>query len=326
MHPCVSLIMVPDTRQSALLLCILLNAPALSGPPELDIITGTTISQFVDYDDWKPRPVLMLMDIENCDHAAWEASIWNDPKLIKFIQSQNLDVIWIDPEVETYYAKTLNPSQQPAARFGLTPGSSDFDRAAFDTNDTPESIIEWLSPAINGSSLIKELNHILAHNPDDIEARWKILEEFRRQSMHRYQRALSYQIIYKLIEMNEIWFIYMHQHEGMNESEFRATIIQIIEEYRTLYYLFGEPEEDGKRRFIRNGWQGAIEYAETEVLTFNYGKGVMHRIEAVRFRRTLEERRDNCIATDRDLFILKALTAEGEEWQQLKAQYQPSDH
>ncbi len=313
--------MYPIFQTLALVCVVFADSSAFADPPNLDCLSGITINEFLEDADWDKKQALLLMDSDNADAVAWESSVWNDPVLVEFIESQEINVIWLDPSEEKYYSDYLNQLQQPTVRFGIVPTSPALDRMAIDEHDTPKSIIDWLSPALNGSTLFKELQKTLRSNPDDTEARWKYLNEYRRQPRPSYAQTLGYENLLKLLELNKEWFGYMHNQEGLSEQQFRAILIQVVSEYRIITNLFGEPEDDGKKRFIRSGWKGAIEYAEGEVLTFNYGKGVMHRIRAVRFRRSFEDRCENA-PSDRDLFILHALTAEGEEWQQLVDKYQ----
>jgi hypothetical protein len=293
---------------------------AFATPPNLDSLSGISFNEFIEDQDWDEKRVLLFVDESEPDRQLWEGSVWNDPEMVEFLKEQGVVVIWIDPDEDEHYFNMFKSNDLPCIRYGISKNQNHI-RNGIDPEETTSYMIEWLTPAINHSSYIKELGEKIHLDPNDHGSRWKVLNEYRKQMSYSYARALAYENLLPLLDQNQEWYEYIHANEGMDEQEFLVTLVQIIGEYRTATYLFGEPEDDSKSRFIRSGWKGAIEYTDLDGRSFNWGKGVMHRVRAVRFLREFEIRCDSETATERDLFILKALTAEGEEWEAMIKEY-----
>jgi len=294
---------------------------AIAGPPNLECLDELDFQQASSESPWEARPVLLLIDDANLDPQIWESSVWNSPELNTFLDDQGFVVIWIDPHIDKMYFDGFKVFGHTVVRYWDCNSFQQLIRIGLDDRDTTESVIEWLKPALDGSSLRTELRKELNDDPENQGVRWQLLNEERRCYTSGYTRALMYGLLLSLLDNNQSWFEYIQVHEKIDEQQFRSIIIEVIEEFRAETYLFGEPAMNKHNKSDHKGWNGAIAYTEIDNRILNWGKGAMHRVRAVRFLREFETRSMSDTATDRDKFILHALTAEGDDWETLVQEY-----
>ena len=282
-------------------------------PLPICCLDDTDMRDIIDETAWEHQPVLLILDDAKTQPEDWKSSVWNDPQLCAFMSKNNIRFVWADPDIDNYYFDMMKAHGELVIRYWDARSFMSIQRYGLSRFDTAESTIEWLEAALSGSSLIHEMFEELRANPEDIALRWKTHTELCRQAPRagEWQRGLL-----PLLRDDEGWFVFMQKEFGLDEQSFRSHIVELIAHFRQGSYLF-EPEETTRDSA---GWESAMSYVDNH-RTITWGKGAAHKIDAVRFRRELESQIADGTATDRDRFILNALTAEGEEWQALVEQY-----
>lgn len=303
---------------------ILTTSLVLAEPPNITTLSDLTIDQaFADSNRNNTYGgVVILVDNQYVQSESWGRSAWNDADFSKRLKSQRTPVVYITGKSHPAIYALLSPSSTPAAYFWDN-SEIKSKRFGFSVKDTPERMLEWIKLARRSNSFSKEMIKQLKDSPNDIALRWELMYELNRE---KDETEIRRQFCW-LFEHNELWFQHALKSDDAKsqdvedpEMSFRASLWWFIMAARENLGLFKDmrPEFEGAQ--LRDGWEEAVLFVDHEENHVEHEEDL--RIY-VNFRRTLESKRDNNTATDRDLFILKALTAEGEEARALAEEYQP---
>jgi len=299
-----------------LILCLFIfaNSTALATPPNLACLSNLTKEQALSQSNTQDSIVLFAGDTPETN--AWSTSIWDDPAFAAHLKASNITVVNTTEHPSNYYANPIRPTELPAffyyhqgkittKRSGLPPA----------TEETRADYINWINAAKSAAPLSQHFIAQLKDDPDNFKLRFQLLDEFENES----NLAAYYQQICWIFDHNEPWHQYEINHDLFDPDLYpdpelytRAAVIQYTHQPRKRLNL--------RQRNSIDGWNQAIQESDQALLATDYDRA---RAAFVNLRQTLEARRDTNTATDRDLFILHALTAEGEEWQQLVKEHKP---
>jgi hypothetical protein len=295
-----------------------------SPPPNIATLSDLTINQAFSDSNRKSSygGVVILVDNQYTQSESWDRSVWNDPEFAEELKLQRTSVVYITGESHPAIYALLSPRSTPAVYFWQQREIKS-KRFGYSVDDTSERMLEWIKLARLNSSFSKEMIKQLKETPENIALRWELMNELNRE---KDETEIRRQFCW-LFEHNELWYQFALQSDDVKsqdvenpEMSFRASLMWFIMAGRENLGLFKEmrPEFEGAQ--LRDGWEEALLFVDHEENHVEHEEDL--RIY-VNLRRTLESKRDNNIATDRDLFILKALTAEGDEARALVEEYQP---
>ena len=299
--------------QTLILNLTLTTTFALGPAPEIACLSDQSINELTKLNH-QNYILLYTGNATNPEH--WDASIWNDPAFVAYLNATNIPVIHTTRHPNSYYTNPIRPTELPVFFF-YHDGEITTKRAGFEpaTEETRADYINWINAAKSTKPLSQSFVAQLKDDPNNFKLRFQLLDELENES----NLGAYYEQICWIFEHNEAWHQYEINHELFDTSLYpdpelytRASVIQYTYQPRKRLNL--------RLRSSIDGWDQAIQQSEQSLLTTDYDRA---RAAFVKLRQTLESRRDNNTATDRDLFILKALTAEGEEWKQLLKEHKP---
>ncbi|MHA7814414.1 MAG: hypothetical protein ACX94C_13610 [Phycisphaerales bacterium] len=272
--------------------------------------------------DWKiqtgPKLFLVLVGEGPFSKSAfeqddWERSVWNDPEFAAFLSEQDIPAVYMSGKENAAFYSTLDISSLPrvllyqgsllrSSRAGLA--------AASDTSRT--SMIEWIKQVQTGITPVEAAYLAVDEDPENAMLRMKLMDELWKERREtEYLEQLCW-----LIDHNEQYkHALMERSAELNENEFRYNLLYQILSLRDNLVLSSD------------GWTRAM--ARVESAQRDPRKRMRHHREQrdeqykflVNLRRSLESRIEDNAESDRDRFILQALTAEGDEQQSLIEQY-----
>jgi len=303
---------------------ILTATLALAEPPNIATLSDLTIDQaFANEQSINNNYGLVILADEHPLYPeSWERSVWNDETFAQQLKDRKIMVVYISRDSDPAIYSLLNPRSSPAVYFWNF-GAIQSSRFGHSSSDTPEKLLEWTRLARQGSSFSKEIINQLKETPNDFKLRFELIKElYREKNYDTYFEQICW-----VFEHNEAWHQYEINHELFDPEQYsdpethtRAAVIQYTNWFREQLKLNIHTKSKRSDADQIDGWDQAIKATDLRLLTteLDYARDTI-----VVLRRTLESKRDNNTATDRDLFILKALTAEGEEARALTEEYQP---
>ncbi len=246
----------------------------------------------------------------------WERSVWNDPEFAAFLSEQKIPAVYMSGKENAAFYSTLDISSLPrvllyqgsvlrSSRAGLA--------AASDSSRT--SMIEWIEHIQTGITPVEAAYLAVGDDPDDAGLRMKLMDELWKE---RRETECIEQLCWLINSNDQYKHALMERSAELRENEFR---------YDLLYQIMSLRDSLG---LSSDGWATAMARVESDQQ--DPRKLMGHRLEQrdeqykllVDLRRTLESRIEDNAGSDRDRFILLALTAEGSEKQALIEWYSAS--
>lgn len=303
---------------------ILTTTLALASSPDIATLSDLTIDQAFANEQAinNNYGLVILADEYPLYPESWERSVWNDETFAQQLKDRKISVVYITKDSHPAIIAMLKPYSSPAIYFWNF-GKIQSKIFGHSVTDTPERMLEWIKLARRNSSFSKEMIKQLNETPNDITLRWELMSELNRE---KDETEIRRQFCW-LFEQNELWYQFVLNSDDAKsqdvddpEMSFRASLWWFIMVGRENLGLFKDMRSEFEGAPLRDGWEEAFLFVDHEE---NYTAQEKNWKPYVALRRTLESKRDNNTATDRDLFILNVLTAEGDEIQKLSEEYQP---
>ena len=301
--------------------------------PELACLSDRSVDDL--FADWKiqtgSKLFLVLVGEEPFSKSAfgqddWERSVWNDPEFAAFLSEQKIPVVYMSGKENAAFYSTLDISSHPRVllyRGSVLRSSRAGLATASDTSRT--SMIEWIKQVQTGITPVEAAYLAVIEDPDDAGLRMKLMEELWKERREtEYLEQLCW-----LMDHNDLYAEHtlrvQQEKTGEQHSEIdvRAGLYWQIMSLRDNLQLFKRDttESDGwglAEKRVENAnakpWQKLDPSSERLVKE--------HRL-LLDLRSKLEARRDNQSASDRDLFLLRVLTSEGDDLKQLAEEMMP---
>lgn len=293
-----------------------------------------SIPIWTDFDINKPNQsfIVLVGDSEDPNpDKTW--AVWNDPAVAEYIKQEGYTVIFTHDNERSRMLTEDALHNGPINRVAITHKMfvqplRDWSKSQWPSiKPTPQQLINWLS---NPKQFIEKREHqqrrllnSIANNPDELWSRFALMD--MHQSLGGYA-LFKHKLEPWLLVHSELWYIHERQasKNRTNEIEFRLIIFEMIRTAREELNLFGTISES-QTGTVYNKWI-RLEYQASR--GFHAGVVLPHKSIRWQWANILKPHyidADPETLTDREQFILKALTAEGQEWQQLKEQYQIPD-
>jgi len=276
--------------------------------------------------------VILIGDTPDTDSDPTETwAIWNEPLVLKFLKGRKLVVTYLDEDTpDQPYLELFMPESRPMVIYRDGRGRQ-YRRSMNDLADSPEGLIDWLEHPGRESAehKINELKLLrrIANYPDDPRWRLELIKEY-----HRVGNAYGADRLFVwLFKHNDLWKKYEVQRQKgkLDEDGFKRILFAEISRIRDQHHLFTSPVQlswfDEVETYEFDDWVTREQWKMRQ-FTFTNGIGIDATMQwkMLPVAEELIARRENNTATDRDLFILKALTAEGEGWEALVKEYSNS--
>ncbi|MBL4698080.1 MAG: hypothetical protein JKX70_04525, partial [Phycisphaerales bacterium] len=253
------------------------------------------------------------------DAESWEKSIWNDPEFAQYLKDKKLSVVYMDGESDPAFYSTLEISSLPTVfyfqqkeirsrRSGLVPARE----------ESRKSMIEWIKAVGSGMTPVESAYAAVDADQEDVELRTKLMGELWKE---KRETEMLVQVCW-LLDHNDLAYEYaakeyLAKHdEELSEEEYRAGLLWKVMSLRDNLGLY---RQESRFKPTTDGWPdhiSMVEFAEANPRR-ELGSWQRKQIEQTQtvltLRDALESRRDDKTATERDLFILMALTSEGDE-------------
>ncbi len=306
---------------------IVCTSLSIAAPPDIACLSGFSVTEaFEQKKHTGPKNIIFIVSDGGFAAESWSRSIWNDPEFVEHLKKSGIIVAYMDRESDPVLHEILQISSTPTFVFYHDSILTRLKGLAHASDESRASHIEWIDAARMGTTRSRQMQRQLDEDSTNIELRFELLKELNREG----READSLDYFYWLFDHNELFYQFTldqdrKDREGQDEIEnpemsFRAMLIWFINGPRDTLGLYKEKKSNTDGYPPRDGWARAIKLVDEDRVNTESDR----KIEVlVKLRRALEARRDNNSATERDLFILKVLTAEGEEWQQLGKEYQP---
>jgi hypothetical protein len=303
---------------------ILTTTIGFAAPPEIECLSGLSVTEaFEQRKNRRPKNIIFLVSDRGFPAESWESSIWNDPEFVEHLKKSGIMVAYMDRETDPVLFEVLKIESLPTFVFYHDSILTRRRSLLHTTDEVRDSYIEWVDAAKRGTTRSRIMQEELESEPSNIELRFELMKEFHNEG----RDADGMKCLYWLFEHNEMYFQYVkrlaieEQEELENpEMSFRAMLMWFINGPRDNLGLYIKHRSRVDNSPPRDGWAEAIKLVDDNRINTEHDR----KIEVmVNLRRTLELKRENNTATDRDLFILKALTAEGDEARALAEEYKP---
>ncbi len=317
-----------------IVLCIS-SLPAMAGEvPDLACLSGESVNEIFESRLQKSgRDFIVIVGAgaykSGIDADTWEMSIWNDPEFAQYLKEKKLSVVYMDGESDPAFFSTLEISSLPtffyfqqreirSSRSGLVPASE----------ESRERMIEWVEAVGSGTTPVESAYTEVDADPENIELRIKLMSELWKE---RRETEVLIQSCW-MLDHNELHFQYSVKEylekydQELSEEEYRADLLWKVMSLRDNLGLY---RRESVNRPTTDGWAehvSMVEFAEANPWREfrSWRRKRNEQVKAVlALRGALESRRDDNTATERDLFILKALTAEGDEGRAMAEKYRP---
>tara|TARA_R110002073_G_scaffold118918_1_gene258490 strand:+ start:373284 stop:374270 length:987 start_codon:yes stop_codon:yes gene_type:complete len=317
-----------------IVLCISSLPVAAGETPELLCLSGETVNEIFSSRLRKSGRNFLVIVGEGAyksgiDADTWERSIWNDPEFAQYLKEKKLSVTYMDGESDPAFFSTLEISSIPtifyfqhgevrSRRSGLVPASE----------ESRKSMIEWINAIGSGITPVESAYAAVDADPENVELRIKLRSELwkeRRDTEMLVQKCW-------MLDHNNLAYEYTAKEylanydEQLSENEYRAGVLWTVMSMRDNLGLY---RRESSYQPTTDAWADRIsmvEFAERNPWR-DLGSRQRKQIAQVKpllgLRNALESRRDNKTATERDLFILMALTSEGDESRALAEKYKP---
>ncbi|MBL4590888.1 MAG: hypothetical protein JKY96_02895 [Phycisphaerales bacterium] len=304
-----------------ILVVILLTPHAKAAePPELACLSGLSLDEVFAQNKHINGGFIIIVGDKWMESDTWASSVWNDPEVVEYLKSHHVLVTYMDQESDPAFFDTLDIGATPtfiyysnrrvrSRRIGLVSAR----------DESREATIEWVRAARSNLTLLEKRYKKVHEDPTNIASRVELMKELSAEG----QAGASTEQHCWVIDHNQLWYEYMIQQDELKtEDEFQFMLYWFIMGARDNLVLIRRTDFSGHES---DGWKDAIrsvEYAESNPWTTPRSPQTFQSKKAyVDLRRALESRRDNNTATERDLFILNLLTAEGEEGQAIHEQF-----
>lgn len=309
-------------------------------PPKLECLSDVSIeglwqgpSRQWPYNDecLKGRLIILVGENEDIDpDSTW--GVFNDHAIKDYITQEQITLIFYQdeqPNVESFVHRI--GYLHTGSRLLIREASGDFATGRWHWTQWPtrqpssEALLDWSkNPAQmrwDFDQTYIERSSRLEQNPSDIQLRFKLIEQC--EGLGGYQ-PMAYDFVPGLLLHNQSWYEYESGFVAKNltEKQFRVTVFEIIQYARETLELFVHLKPRPFRSKEKDTWVDRVAFGNPAA----FGQGIQTAQSNMihkwaRLCEDLQERMDLGTATDRDRFILHALTAEGDEWQALIEQY-----
>ena len=300
--------------------------------PELACLSGETVNEiFASRLRKSGRSFLVIVGAgvykSGIDAKSWERSIWNDPEFAQYLKEKKLSVVYMDGESDPAFFSTLEVSSLPtifyfqqkeirSSRSGLVPA----------TEESRKSMVEWIEAVGSGMTPVESAYAAVDADQENVELRINLPNELWKE---RRETEMFVQSCW-LLDHNDLAYEYAAKeyfakhNEGLSEEEYRAGLLWTVMSFRDSLGLY---RQESNFNPSTDGWSdqvSMVEFAEANPWRDlgSWQRKLVERTQTVlTLRAALESRRDENTATDRDLFILKALTVEGKEREAMINEY-----
>lgn len=263
------------------------------------------------------------------DAESWEQSVWNDPEFALYLKEKKLSVVYMDGESDPAFYSTLAVSSYPMVfYFQQKKVRSSRSGLANASEESRKNMIEWIEAVGSGTTPVEAAYEKVYADPENIELRVKLRIELwaeRRETEILEQHCW-------MLDHNELYFQYsakeyLNTHDQeLSENEYRAGLIWMVMSMRDNLGLYRQESINSP---TSDGWADGVslvEFAEKHPwrdLGSSLNEQSLRVKRVMTLKNDLESRRESGLATDRDLFILKVLTVEGDESRAIIEKYQP---
>lgn len=309
------------TTLAIVLLTILTQCVFAAPPPAISYLTDEPIDEVL-FNSSKGRIIILAADASVEDqNEVW--ALWMDPRVVDYFEGEkNTIVIYLDEDThQDPYLKAINVRSLPS----IVQWNPHRCQRRMETFSNANELLRWLRNAKYGTSYTTGLYGRVANDPDNIQLRFELITELEKED----SQFAALQLLPWLVEHNDTWFRYEKRTRGgkLEEENFKQILFHHIKELREATNLFAH--SDGKHKFTSwveyYRWRKTIFYSGSVSPGWMMSDQLDNCIQKDSYIRSLESAIEQGTATDRDLFILKALTSEGEEWESMIEQYTSSN-
>lgn len=256
----------------------------------------------------------------------WERSVWNDPEFAAFLSEQKIPVIYMSGKENAAFYSTLDISSLPrvllyqgsvlrSSRAGLA--------AASDSSRT--SMIEWIKQVQTGITPVEAAYLAVDEDPENAVLRMNLMDELWKER----RETESIEQLCWLIDHNDLYAEHTLSVQQEKTGEHQSEIDVRVDLYWRIMSLRDNLQLFNSNTLGGDGW----DLAEKRVENANakpWQKPNPSRERLVKehrllldLRSKLEARRDDQSASDRDLFLLRVMTSEGDDLKQLAEEMMP---
>lgn len=294
-----------------------------AAPPNLECLADLSSDEIIFYSNLQEiRPIIILLGEQNTTDPDEHWALWRDPEVLKLIKDRKLLVTYMDEDtIEQRDIKFFKPESRPLIIYRDRKGE-EHRRPLELFPKTAEELIDWLKFPNREANERKtkewSLLHRIARNPNSIQPRLELIELYKAHSEsdlehHRFVPWLLLNI--------DLW--YAHEKHTLSEDKFRLKVFQMIRGAREDLDLFGRVSTRVNKGTVFDTWIERLNADQWGAFTGFIGPKLSTRWQ---WANTLKPHYIDVeleTLTDREQFILKALTAEGEEWQRLVDEFRP---
>lgn len=297
-----------------------------AGPPDLECLSDLSFNDAYTRQSVKrvDDPIVILVGDPDDPSPEKTWAVWNDPAVLKYLRDRELLVTYLDENTgDQQYLKRFRPETVPMVIYFPGNRGTDHRLAADQLPTRADLVVDWLKRPEREKQEFRmrelDLLNRIACDPSDVGARLDLIE-LRSRSGGRSVGAFS--LLPWLLMHNEDWFTHerMISRNKLTEGQFRSSVFNEIMVARHSMNLFKDASS-GYLDVEHDLWIDRIERERT-----GFWSGVVMPEKGMQWQwsRTFKPYAESIKAgegTERDRFILHALTAEGEQWQELIEQY-----
>lgn len=317
-------------------------------PPKLDCLSDVSIEglwqgptrPYIHNDEWLVGPLIILVgrhDDPDPD-ATW--GVFNDPAIKDYFTQEQITLIFHQDGVPGVRSEAdrLPFSFGDGDRVHLRSASGEFQSGKWNLFQWPTSppnpgeLLEWINEPEQKqrqrSAEFHTLSEKIELNPSDIKLRHEAIALC--ESIGGYP-PMAHRFVPWLLLNHDRWYDYESgaSEAELSEEQFRTVVFERIRSAREQLDLFSGFMGYGSGA-DNEGWS-FDDWVEKEIWksrSFTFGNGIQTPGKTMpwEWAYSVQSMRDHCELngySDRDRFILHALTAEGEEWQELIEQHAP---
>lgn len=304
--------------------------PAIAGQPAWDCLYDGSFEQAIQ--EQPLNPIILVLNDTRLDYVYWNQWAFQTPEVQDWIARRRIRVVFEDVHENSTLSFLVRPSLLPAVVVFDTGGREIGRRYGYRSSDTPEVFIEW-ADSLHGVPLHIALSQQLEDEPTNTELRSRVIDELGRAGLEYEQYEhfawmLDHNARFAEFTRNPV-LAGNENAEEPRERDIRHGLLWLASSMREkVGYLAhdGYDPRDGSARVPAiSGWQAAASLVDSEPVYQHPFRGDRRKLYTpiVHLRRSLEARRDAGTATERDLFVLTALTGTKGELLDLYESIQP---
>lgn len=297
-----------------MILTLAMQAAVFIMAPDLPVFSDATFDEAAAR-FWPASAMVLVVADKQYTQQDWDRSFWADPKVNEFFRSERVPVVYADIEEDRAATWLLDLDRLPAViifvgnqerarRYGLQSGGSD-------------DLIAWYTIVRSGTTPAKQLRERIAAEPGDVALRWELIRELDRSGKRDEMRT---EIGWFLRHPDR--FVMGDQEEPVSEPANRLGLLWFIASMREkLGFSYDDPRPDISGKLADDpdeAWRAVARLTAAQDTEDRQARSRIHLARvAMEIRETLDTRVREENASERDRFVLEALTASEDQFRRL---------